>query len=86
MFWNISNLIPVVFLVWGPCVLAGSTDHITQNKLVNGDTLDTPEWLQDIPLESKIAKYRKRRFLVPSAVFDVSSPYSVFFLLFLYCR
>ncbi|XP_053628536.1 uncharacterized protein [Cherax quadricarinatus] len=27
-----------------------------------GDVLDTPEWLQKIPEESKVAKYRKRRF------------------------
>ncbi|MPC88340.1 hypothetical protein E2C01_083241 [Portunus trituberculatus] len=27
------------------------------------DDLLTPEWLQNIPAESKIAKYRKRRFI-----------------------
>ncbi|XP_071513207.1 uncharacterized protein [Panulirus ornatus] len=27
------------------------------------DMLDVPEWLQNIPEESKVAKYRKRRFL-----------------------
>ncbi|XP_069969447.1 uncharacterized protein [Penaeus vannamei] len=30
---------------------------------VGGDVLDTPEWLQDIPEESKVSKYRKRRFI-----------------------
>lgn len=28
-----------------------------------GDDLATPEWLQNIPQESKMAKYRKRRFI-----------------------
>ena len=28
-----------------------------------GVDLDTPEWLQNIPMESKMAKYRKRRFI-----------------------
>ncbi|XP_068223237.1 uncharacterized protein [Palaemon carinicauda] len=32
-------------------------------KRAAGDDLAIPEWLQNIPQESKVAKYRKRRFL-----------------------
>ncbi|XP_045603718.1 uncharacterized protein [Procambarus clarkii] len=32
--------------------------------LPEGDQLDTPEWLQNVPEGSKVAKYRKRRFLI----------------------
>lgn len=70
---------------------AADTDTYSNNtasyssgrELSYSDNMVEPEWLQDVPLESKVAKYRKRRFLAfpPGSKLTVSVDCIVMFLL-----
>ncbi|XP_042220031.1 uncharacterized protein LOC121864914 [Homarus americanus] len=56
----------VVTVVLHIVVLAIASSYPSRNSVMvrsDDDLLDKPEWLQNIPEESKVAKYRKRRFV-----------------------
>ncbi|XP_042859237.1 uncharacterized protein LOC122245378 [Penaeus japonicus] len=58
-----SSLCTYLAMVVLASLSAAAVELPSSLSKIAGDVLDTPEWLQDIPEESKVSKYRKRRFI-----------------------
>uniref|UniRef100_A0A0P4W3J6 Uncharacterized protein n=1 Tax=Scylla olivacea TaxID=85551 RepID=A0A0P4W3J6_SCYOL len=63
LFTSVAVMVVVLAGTEGKESLAVGSPGASSVGVALGDDLGMPEWLQNIPAESKIAKYRKRRFI-----------------------